>query len=230
MPPPTHDAEPPGFLWDCITDRSDLHHEVVAIRDRLADAAREGRWADVFAIVDAQTDAQRRDVVTVNSTRVGGRGWSPLHQAAHHGAGEDVVGEMLRRGAWRSLRSSDGEMPADVAARRGHDRLDERLHVHLGDEGRLADLETYRAALITVRTRQLGKVWRMPQLGPLVEAPAANAWCPIPGMYGGFSYRWLDDGERRTLDVSGWSRVVGGSGQRHHISGDGVVLVEEGFA
>jgi hypothetical protein len=42
-------------------------------------------------------------------------------------------------------------------------------------------------------------------------------------------YRWLDPEDRRTLAVESWSRVVGGSGQRHHITGDGVVLVEEGF-
>lgn len=232
--PATDDAEPPQLFWDCVTDRSDLHDEVVAARDRLADAARDGRWADVFSVLDEQTDPWRRDLVTINSARVGGRaGWSPLHQAAHHGADEGVVDEMLRRGAWRSLRSSDGETPADVAARRGHDRLSDRLGVDLDErpswDTQLADLETYLAALITVRTRQLEKSWRTPQLGPLVELPGAPVWCPIPGMYGGFAYRWLDPEDRRTLEVESWSRVVGGSGQRHHVSGDGVVLVEDGF-
>lgn len=230
-----HHDEPSELYWDCVIDRGDLTDEIVRARDRLADAARQARWNGVFALLDDRTDPAPPGVLTINSSRVGGRsGWSPLHQAAHHGADDEVVEEMLRRGAWRSLQSSDGETPADVAARRGHERLIDRLRVDRDERPiwdiQLADLETYLSALITVRTRQLGKSWRMPQLGPLVELPGAHVWCPIPGMYGGFAYRWLDPEDRRTLAMESWSRIVGGSGQRHHITGDGVALVEEGFA
>lgn len=229
-----HDDEATELFWDCVTDRGDLTDDIVAARDRLADAARQARWVDVFAVLDDRTDPAPPGFLTINSARVGGRSeWSPLHQAAHQGADDPVVDEMVERGAWRSLRSATGETPADVAERRGHHRLAGRLRVRLDErpiwDTQLADFETYLAALITVRTRPLGKSWRMPQVGPLVEFPGARVWCPIPGMYGGFSYRWLDPEDRRTLQVESWSRVVGGSGQRHHVSGDGVVLVEDGF-
>ncbi|MEJ9077829.1 hypothetical protein WKY82_05350 [Gordonia malaquae] len=46
-----------------------------------------------------------------------------------------------------------------------------------------------------------------------------------PGMYGGFNMSIEVDG----LIVSSWSRVVGGSGQRHAITERGCELVEEGF-
>jgi hypothetical protein len=69
----------------------------------------------------------------------------------------------------------------------------------------------------------------MPQIGPLVEHPEAVFWCGVPGFYGGFAFEWLDKVERTTLTVSSWCRVVGGSGQRHHITAKGAVLVEEGF-
>jgi hypothetical protein len=49
-------------------------------------------------------------------------------------------------------------------------------------------------------------------------------------MYGGFSY-WGEEAESVTrLMVESWSRVVQGSGQRHVVSDQGVVLIEEGFA
>jgi hypothetical protein len=44
-------------------------------------------------------------------------------------------------------------------------------------------------------------------------------------MYGGFSYRL--DGDH--LIVESWSRVVGGSGQRHVIDERGTRLVADGF-
>ena len=70
----------------------------------------------------------------------------------------------------------------------------------------------------------------MPQLGPLEENPHASFYCSVAGMYCGFSYEWLDPHDRRVLRVRSWSRVVGGSGQEHHITDNGVVLTEEGFA
>ena len=73
----------------------------------------------------------------------------------------------------------------------------------------------------------------MPELLPNIEPPfptAATAlWFPVPGMYGGFSY-WLEDRrEELALVVESWSRVLGGSGQRHEITERGSVLLEEGF-
>jgi hypothetical protein len=63
---------------------------------------------------------------------------------------------------------------------------------------------------------------RRPVLDVLTEP---EMWFPVPGMYGGFRFV-LRGGE---LEVESWIRVVGGSGQRHRITGDGCVLVEEGF-
>lgn len=72
-----------------------------------------------------------------------------------------------------------------------------------------------------------------PELVPKIDAPYPNAatalWFPVAGMHGGFSY-WLE--QRRvepTLIVESWSRVLGGSGQRHEITQGGIALLEEGF-
>ncbi len=55
------------------------------------------------------------------------------------------------------------------------------------------------------------------------------AWFAVPGMYGGFRY-WLEGrGEDTNLIVESWCRVVEGSGQRHKITVERPVLVEESF-
>jgi len=69
----------------------------------------------------------------------------------------------------------------------------------------------------------------LPELAPLLALEESKTWFPIPGMYGGFSY-WLEgEGDQTKLVTESWSRVVGGSGQRHEITAAGSRLVEEGF-
>ena len=69
----------------------------------------------------------------------------------------------------------------------------------------------------------------LPGLAAPADATDDPDWFPIPGMYGGFSYRWAAESAKPMLVVESWSRVVGGSGQRHHITADGCNLIEEGF-
>lgn len=135
--------------WDCVTDRADWDDDIVAARDRLADAARDARWADVFSLLDGGEFP--RDIVTVNSARAGGSsGYAPLHQAAWHGADASVVDELLRRGAWRTLRSTAGETPEQIARRRGHVRLAESV----------APGSSHPAAARRLRRAQLGEaIW-----------------------------------------------------------------------
>jgi len=70
---------------------------------------------------------------------------------------------------------------------------------------------------------------RLPELEPLLEMECPHIWFPIPGMYGGFSYRLAEVGVEATLITDSWCRVVGGSGQRHEVTSAGSRLVEEGF-
>ena len=61
------------------------------------------------------------------------------------------------------------------------------------------------------------------------ETRQKEEWYAVPGMYGGFAYQLVDKDGKLILICSSWCRVVGGSGQRHEITTDGCVLVEEGF-
>lgn len=94
--------------WDCVTSRDQLKPEIVDRRDRLVNAARDGHWQDVLALVDDR-DFFFSDAITVNSSRVGGRsGFALLHQAAYRGD-RGAAGELVARGAWLTLRAEAGE-------------------------------------------------------------------------------------------------------------------------
>lgn len=197
----------------------------IAARDRLADAARAGQWDVVVEIADRDR--------SVNTTRVGGNsGFAPLHQAAWHGAPVPVVERLLELGAWRTLRTADGETAAEIAAARGHDGLAERLAPSLRrtiEATALAQLECQLHAVILGRVLDLCREcgFRPPPLSPLLEYPGATMWAAIPGMYGGFAIELDPDADE--LSVSSWCRVAGGSGERHRIRPDGFELIEKGF-
>jgi hypothetical protein len=93
-----------------------------------------------------------------------------------------------------------------------------------------ASLEDRFHELIRQRVGQFGLP--CPELLPTLDSvstdEAQSEWFPVPGMCGGFAY-WLVDPSTGRLDVSSWSRVIGGSGQRHEVTATGFRLLEEGF-
>lgn len=104
-------------MWDGITVATTLHPEMVALRHKLADAAKAADWSSLLDILAIHPEL-------VNSTRIGGQsGYAPLHQAAYAGAPESIMRLLLLLGAWRTLRTTDGERPVDIARRRGHTQL-----------------------------------------------------------------------------------------------------------
>ncbi|MFE6733336.1 hypothetical protein [Microbacterium sp. NPDC057650] len=210
--------------WPGILDADALNPDYVDEVHRLVDAAKADDWAAVFALLDAPIRA------SINQWRIGGKSWfTPLHQAAFLGAPVDVVEELVRRGAWRSLRTADGDRPIDLAEKNGHRHLLETLAVHTPDDRerrRFAAWDRHLAALIAERTERLDTVRFRPVPTEVIALEAFETlWFHFPGMYGGFGMSI----HRDRLFVESWSRVVGGSGQAHVITEAGCVLVEEGF-
>lgn len=228
----THPVGETRLVWDAVLERSDLKPEVLALRDALSDAVDEGHWAHVATLLD-RTDDDLPAALSANALRVGDpSGMAPLHHAAVRGAHPDVVDDLVARGAWRTLRTAEGETAEAVARRHGHTGLAERLRPQPAlpvDDETVADLEIFLRALVEVRTRRLGRRLRPPQLGPLLEHPEATMWVGVPGMYGGFACRWSEAADRPTVEVRSWSRVVGGSGRAHRITAEGVELVTRGL-
>jgi hypothetical protein len=210
--------------WDGVTQRFTYQNGIVEQRDRLAACARGGDWPAVLAQLAANAE-------WVNATRLGGdSGYTVLHQAAWNGADTAVVLRLIGLGAWRTVRTTDGERAIDIADRRGHRHLTGALRPVIRRPVRddvLARLQWRLHALIRERAGHLVEQHRLrlPDLGPLTEVTEPTFWFPVPGMHGGFSYRLDHAG----LIVESWCRVVGGSGQRHRITPDGTELVASGW-
>ena len=231
------------FVWNGVLDPAQYSDTVVAARNRLADAAKAGDWPAVFGLLD-DPDAP----VRVNDWRPGGTAWfTPLHQAAWHGAPTAVASELIARGALRSLTDSRGRTALDIRTERNFKEFAAKgtaAESHFGLRGalsppvptlsadRIRALDAHLAAVIDGRIRGVlykgrdpREVLRYPPVAILHEVPGRRLWFPVPGMYGGFDIH-LRDGY---LEVNSWCRVVGGSGQRHVITEQGTTLVDQGF-
>lgn len=79
-----------------------------------------------------------------------------------------------------------------------------------------------------IRDGNTGHPVEFPVLTMKLLSVETEEWFPVRGMYGGFAYRLLMENNRLKLIVGSWSRIVGGSGQRHEITKDGCVLTESG--
>lgn len=106
----THAGTTAEFVWNGVLDPGQLRAGVIAARHRLADAARTGDWATMLRLLD-----EPGRLVDVNGWRPGGTAWfTPLHQAAWHGAPAHVAAELVARGALRSLGDAHGRTAFDV--------------------------------------------------------------------------------------------------------------------
>jgi hypothetical protein len=216
-------------IWDGILRGAPLSEGARQSRHALADAARDGDWPTALALL-------RENGGLVNATRPDGTSlYAPLHQAAHGGAPAETVAALLELGAWRTLTNARGERPVDVAERRGHGFLLAGLRPVLKRRvpaGVLLRIQGLFHEVIRGRVEGFGLAegtLRLPELAPLLEVEAATVWFAVPGMYGGFSYRLEADDSEAELVCESWSRVVGGSGQRHAIDPGGARLIAEGF-
>ncbi|MEE1649836.1 hypothetical protein V1260_03455 [Brachybacterium sp. J144] len=97
---------------------------------------------------------------------------------------------LLRRGAWRSLRTADGDRPVDLSTRRRHDHLEDLLAVadlEPGEVHRHDAWDRHIAALIAARTAHLDPVRLRPVPTELLARESdLRLWLAVPGMYGGF--------------------------------------------
>ena len=215
-------------VWDGTTRVESLKDWANEVRHRLADHAKRYEWDAVFAILAEHPRY-------VNAWRPGGSSWyAPLHQAAHGGAPLPVVERLLAAGAWRGLRTAEGERPVDIAARRGWTHLLDRLRpqprLHVPTD-QLQAIQRNFHDVIHGRVHELvtRERLRLPELEVLLDLDKPRVWFPVPGMYGGFEF-WLEtEQDQVRLVTDSWSRVVGGSGQRHVVTADGAQLVKEGF-
>ena len=216
------------IIWDGITQSTTLNTEGNRVRQRLADAAKAYDWTTTLSILAENPEL-------INSTRPDGQsGYAVLHQAAHGGASSVVIQQLINLGAWRTLRTAQGERAVDVAQRQGHPQLVDLLTPRLKPEVSLTTIQAiqrhFHVVILTRAEKLIGEhAIRLPELEPLLELASVKVWFAVPGMYGGFAYELSAVSGGPVLISESWSRVVGGSGQRHVVSPHGSLLLEEGF-
>lgn len=216
------------IIWNGVTRSEALSEDGKNARIRLAEAAKSYDWSTVFEILSKCGEL-------VNCCRLNGNSmYAPLHQAAHAGASSDIVARLIGLGAWRTLQNARGERAVDVAERVGHNQLREALYPVLKHEVPVGVLLKIQANFHDVIRGRIDRELpshdlRLPELEPLLELQRPQMWFPVPGMYGGFSYRLESAGVDAKLVVESLCRVVAGSGQRHEITSQGSRLVEKGF-
>jgi hypothetical protein len=214
--------------WDGVTRGASLTGSAAALRHVLADHARRFDWHGVFIMLSEHP-------YLVNCWRPDGRSWfAPLHQVACGGAPLEVARQLIGRGAWRALRSADGERPVDVAARLAHGHLVDVLAPSVRsvvEHDVLAAIQVRFHEVIRTRAARFVEEQRLrlPELEVLLELDEPEMWFPVPGMYGGFQYGLVTDAGGARLVSESWIRVVGGSRQRHEITPDRATLTDEGF-
>jgi hypothetical protein len=237
------DYDTAKFVWNGVLDPTLDNENAIAARHLLADAAKAGDWKQVLRLLD-----KPRTPLTANDWRPGGTAWfTPLHQAAWHGAPTSVAAELVDRGALRSLSDARGRTAFDTRTERNFAEFVKAKGAgtdsHLAlrsfltppsptlSPTRINALDSHLGELIDRRIqgvydrRDPRTVLRYPPVGVMHEIPDRRLWFPVPGMHGGFDIH-LRDGY---LEVASWCRIWGFSGQRHVITEEGTTLVEQGF-
>ena len=195
----------------------------------IADASKSGNWNELLDLLDTNPRY-------VNAVRPDGSAmYSPLHQAAWHGAPVEVARRLIELGAWRTLPNARGECALDIAQSRLHTHLIEILAPRLTRKiatDVVRRIQIYFHAVILGRAQKQIDEYslRLPEISVLLELDrTAKMWFAVPGMAGGFHYWFESEGIEAKLVTESWCRVVGGSGERHEITYSGVELVESGF-
>ncbi|WP_402374583.1 hypothetical protein [Isoptericola rhizosphaerae] len=214
------------LTWEGALGPEELTESQVKARAALADAARRGAWDAVLRLL-------AEPGLLPHHWRLGGKSWfTPLHQAAWHGAAPTVVERLLTLGASRVLPAADGRTAEEIARQRGHHALADRLVPEVRNplSRRAAQgLERRLAELVDRRIREVGLERRRLRPLPVVLLTEINRgqgiWWPVPGMHGGFDVRL----EHTYLVVDSWSRMIEGSGQSHILTQESARMVARGF-
>ncbi|MFJ9916843.1 hypothetical protein [Actinacidiphila glaucinigra] len=206
--------------WDAARDRGMLHEDEAARRDELADAARNGNWPRVMNIVYRKPNAWPDTQGWANAVRLNGkRHYTPLHQAAWHGAPVDVVEFLLNNGAWRTLRTSTGQRPVDIAQERGHHHLTRLLQPeikHRVASDVVAALQGNLHALMSEYDEPAPRYLRLPEVGVLTELDPPAYWIRITGGIFAIELRGLE------LNVQAIGKMDYGKHPTFRITTDGV--------
>ena len=193
------------LIWEGINHPIPLGETLAAKRNQLANDAKAYRWDRVIEIL-------RQNPELVNTIRPGGKSaYTPLHQAAHGGAPVEIVEELLRLGAWRTLRNVHGKRPFDIAQEKGYRQL---LEILEPVDCKKISFENINRMTVHFHTMILNRygyaehfLLRLPPIEPLTEFDSCEMNFSLPEGFGGYTF-WLDGkGDDAFLQINCWFRL-----------------------
>lgn len=215
-------------VWCGVVEAKSFSENEQNIRKELEQAVKTRKWDEMFAVLGKRP-------YLVNAAFLDDPKWNaPLHQLVEDNAPAEIVEKAAKLGAWLTLKDFNGNKAVDIANRKGNQHLVEDLnpvYCHPLNPEMLSKIQEYFHQVIIGRINVIPewRSFRLPDLEILLEIEEPNMWFPVPGMYGGFNYELLIEGEVVKLVSSSWCRIVGGSGERHEITSEGIRLIEKGY-
>jgi hypothetical protein len=179
------------YMWDGRIDSSSLNRSFAQQLLELFTYARSGQWAQVLARLSDSEFEELPYSIEPDSPILN----TILHYAALLNADPTVVHQLAERGAWRTRRNANRQMPLDMAREHNHIALYEALKPVLKmsvPSETLQALEQHFHDLLCTHEDSGHFVTEqalvLPQLEPLLEIDSAAMFFLVPGMFGGFHY------------------------------------------
>jgi hypothetical protein len=218
----------PARTWYGAISLKGMNYHLLSESKAIDQALAAGDWPSVIRVLEGSSDL-------VNAVFPKNRKQSTLlHMAAVGEASPYIVEELLRLGAFRTVKDASGLQAVEIAERAGADYL---LTLLKPETNR--NLEPERLSFIQemfhgfLRTFMLAYKTpvplRLPQLSVFTEVDRLRVWFPIPMMAGGCNF-WIEEEERQSvLHAETWCRICDGSGMHHRITPFEITVIEEGF-
>ena len=208
------------YQWNGITKpgiySKDYENTVQIMFSKL----KNSEWSSVIEIASA-------DINLVNCVRPGSDSfYTILHGAARIGAPIEVIEKIIELGAFRTMKTKNGETAFDLAIKYGNDELVPLLIPKLNfesEQNTLKLIEKNLHLLITKETEGLiyKHLLRLPDINVLLEIQQYDmVYFPIPGMMGGVFFSFNVKNNNALLYVQIESRMWGGA-DYYEVSVDG---------
>lgn len=215
--------------WCGIYKSEHFNKETREILINLEQSLKGQKWDDYFSVLEENPGFI--NIPFMDSPRW----YSPFHYLIEENSPVEIIEQFINKGAWRTLKTMNGEKAIDIARRNRYEHLYSVLeprYVRTVNLDLLLRIQQNFHKVIIGRINILPewKYLRLPDLEVLLENENSQMWFSVPGMYGGFNFELAFKSKTTKLISESWSRVAGGSGQRHEITSRGSKLVAEGFA
>jgi hypothetical protein len=117
--------------WHGMVKSDSFSENIRRTRKEFEQVIKSNRWDDLFSVLELKPDL-------INATFLDNPLWySPLHHLTEENAPAEIIEKTIRLGAWRTLKTLNGEKAIDIAFRNGRQELASLLtpfylhHIHL---------------------------------------------------------------------------------------------------